>query len=88
METVLRTQIGEQHHLEIKKSLLQSELIRLKEMLNDQKNMHFEITETTVCPECRKRFTAQGAFVHYPNGEIVHLSCYDKRIMATNLFGI
>lgn len=84
---MLRTQKQEQHYLEIKKSLLQSEMVRLETTINEQKNVHFEITESTVCPECRKRFTAQGAFVHYPDGELVHLSCYDKRIMADNLFG-
>lgn len=87
LDTVLRTQMAESHHLEMKKALLTAEISRVEGLIRDQQNISFEINEFSVCPECRKRFTNQSVFVRYPNGDVVHLSCHDKRVMASNLFG-
>ncbi|XP_073823691.1 vacuolar protein sorting 39 isoform X1 [Musca autumnalis] len=87
LDTVIRTKTAHEHHMEMKKALLQAEIRRCTELVREQQNISFEINEFTTCPECKKRFANQSAFVRYPNGEIVHLSCHDKRIMASNLFG-
>lgn len=86
LDTVLRSQMATANQLEIKKSLLQSQIRQAKEVLRAHMSTTFEMTETTVCPECRKRFTNPATFVRYPNGEVVHLSCHDKRVAAANLF--
>lgn len=87
LDTVIRTKTANEHHMEMKKALLQSEIRRCTELVQEQQSISFEINEFTACSECKKRFANQSAFVRHPNGEIVHLSCNDKRIMATNLFG-
>ncbi|XP_075145263.1 vacuolar protein sorting 39 [Haematobia irritans] len=86
LDTVIRTKTAHEHHMEMKKALLQAEIRRCTDLVQEQQNISFEINEFTACPECKKRFANQSAFVRYPNGEIVHLSCHDKRIMASNLF--
>lgn len=73
--------------LEITRGLLEARLKRVTEQVLEQQRIHFELTEFSVCPECKKRFANQSAFVRYPNGDIVHLSCHDKRVMADKLFG-
>lgn len=87
LDTVIRNQMAARNHLEIQKGLLQAELKRSAELVREQQNIHFELTEFSVCPECKKRFTNQSAFVRYPNGDVVHLSCHDKKTVAANLFG-
>lgn len=87
LDTVLRAQTAHNHHMEMKRALLIAEIQRSSDLVREQQSKCFEITETTICTECRKRFANQSAFVRYPNGELVHLSCHDKRAMAVNLFG-
>lgn len=79
METVLRTQMTRKHHDQIMQGLLAAECARVQEQIRQYEKKSVTITEFTVCPECKKRFTNQGAFVYYPNGEVVHLSCHDKK---------
>ncbi|XP_017874456.1 PREDICTED: vam6/Vps39-like protein isoform X1 [Drosophila arizonae] len=82
-ETVARTQMNESHQRKIIRGLLQAEAARLRASLAKEKNKSFEINESTLCPECRKRFTNETALVRYPNGQVVHLSCYDRVVSAT-----
>nr|CAG4643717.1 EOG090X0131 [Lepidurus arcticus] len=37
------------------------------------------MTEFNVCHVCKKRFGSQSAFIRYPNGDIVHFSCQDRK---------
>ncbi|XP_060649828.1 vam6/Vps39-like protein [Drosophila nasuta] len=83
LETVIRTQMAEQHERQIMIGLLRAEATRLKTAVDKEMNKSFILNESTVCPECKKRFANQTAFVRYPNGQMVHLSCYDRSI-ATN----
>ncbi|KNC27078.1 hypothetical protein FF38_10779 [Lucilia cuprina] len=87
LDTVLRQKMATRSQLEIKKGLLEARLKRCTELVLEQQNIHFELNEFSVCPECKKRFANQSAFVRYPNGNVVHLSCHDKKVMAANLFG-
>ncbi|XP_055904894.1 vam6/Vps39-like protein [Eupeodes corollae] len=80
METVIRTQMERKRHHQILKGLLTAECLRLQEQRMHQEKKCVTITDFSICPVCKKRFTNQSAFVRYPNGEIVHLSCHDKQI--------
>ena len=40
------------------------------------------LTEMKVCPVCKKKFSNQSAFARYPNGDIVHYSCQDKKDLS------
>lgn len=82
-ETVVRTQMAESHQRQIMRGLLQAEAARLEAAIEQEKSKSFEMNESTVCPECKKRFANQTAFVRYPDGQIVHLSCYDRVVSAT-----
>lgn len=82
-ETVARTLMNESHQRQVMRGLLKAEAARLQAAVAKEKKKSFEINESTVCPECRKRFTNQTAFVRYPDGQVVHLSCYDRVVSAT-----
>ncbi|XP_062126345.1 vam6/Vps39-like protein [Drosophila sulfurigaster albostrigata] len=82
LETVIRTQMAEQHERQIMIGLLRAEAARLKTAVDKEMNKSFILNESTVCPECKKRFANQTAFVRYPNGQMVHLSCYDRSIAS------
>ncbi|KAM7360062.1 vacuolar protein sorting 39 [Cochliomyia hominivorax] len=87
LDTVIRQKMAKRNEMTIKRSLLEARLRRVTEAVLEQQKIYFEMTEFSVCPECKKRFPNQSAFVRYPNGDVVHLSCHDKRVMAANLFG-
>lgn len=80
METVIRNQMERKRHHQILKGLLTAECLRLQEQRMHQEKKCVTITDFSICPVCKKRFTNQSAFVRYPNGEIVHLSCHDKKV--------
>ncbi|KAH8360113.1 hypothetical protein KR093_010845 [Drosophila rubida] len=82
LETVIRTQIAEKHERQIMIGLLRAEASRLQTEIDKEKKKSFELNDTTLCPECKKRFVNQTAFVRYPNGQIVHLSCYDRSVAS------
>ncbi|XP_064549441.1 vam6/Vps39-like protein [Drosophila montana] len=82
-ETVVRTQMAESHQRQIMRGLLQAEAARLDAAIEQEKRKSFEMNESTVCPECKKRFANQSAFVRYPDGQVVHLSCYDRVMSET-----
>lgn len=80
-DTVLRTQMAEEHQRQIMKGLLEAEATRLDAAIEKERQKSFEVNDSTVCPECKKKF--QTAFVRYPNGQVVHMSCYDRRLKAS-----
>ncbi|KAH8419148.1 hypothetical protein KR222_006707 [Zaprionus bogoriensis] len=83
LDTVIRTQMAEQHQRQIMKGMLQAEATRLDAAIEKERQKCFEVNEQTVCPECKKRFANQTAFVRYPNGQVVHMSCYDRCLKAS-----
>lgn len=83
LEMVIRTNLADQHERKIMMGLLQAEATRLQVAVDTEKKKCFELNEATVCPECKKRFANQTAFVRYPNGQVVHLSCYDRCLEAS-----
>ncbi|KAH8295279.1 hypothetical protein KR018_009557 [Drosophila ironensis] len=78
LEKSMRKMMSDKHHAQIKCGLLEAESNRLDAELAAKEETWFEVNESSVCPECGKRFPSQSAFVRYPNGEIVHLSCHDR----------
>ncbi|XP_053957828.1 vam6/Vps39-like protein isoform X1 [Anastrepha ludens] len=84
LEIVLRTEIAEQHENEVMARLLKSEIQRVRSEIHAEENKSVVLTEFTVCPHCKKRFTNPPAFVRYPNGEVVHLSCHDKYVQSSS----
>ena len=85
METVLRKQMAQRHQTKITIGLLQAEASRLQEAIKMEESKCVEMTENTLCPDCKKRFTSQSAFVRYPNGDVVHLSCYSRKMQSLNI---
>ncbi|XP_017486176.1 PREDICTED: vam6/Vps39-like protein [Rhagoletis zephyria] len=84
LEIVLRTEIAERHENETMARLLKAEIRRVREEIRAEENKSVVLTEFTVCPQCKKRFTNPPAFVRYPNGEVVHLSCHDKLVQSSS----
>ncbi|XP_017141940.1 vam6/Vps39-like protein [Drosophila miranda] len=78
MDKAVRQKLADKHHMQMMCGLLQAESNRLEAALQAKRAISFELNENSVCPECKKRFPSQSAFVRYPNGQIVHLSCHDR----------
>ncbi|XP_058451128.1 vam6/Vps39-like protein [Malaya genurostris] len=77
-------EIALNHHLERKrktqilKGLYYAEHLQTHEQKIHYESQHFLVTELSVCPVCKKKFSYQSAFVRTPDGSIVHFSCQDK----------
>lgn len=77
-------EIALNHHLERKrktqilKGLYYAEHLQTQEQKMHYESKHFLVTELSVCPVCKKKFSYQSAFVRTPEGNIVHFSCQDK----------
>ncbi|XP_067624404.1 vam6/Vps39-like protein [Eurosta solidaginis] len=82
LEVVLRTELMEEHEHEITVALLKAEIQRIRREIQAEEKKYVILTEFTVCPQCKKRFTNPPAFVRYPNGEVVHLSCHAKNAQS------
>jgi len=78
IEKSIRKKMADKHQMQMMCGLLEAESNRLEAALEAQRNISFELNEFSVCPECKKRFPPQSAFVRYPNGQIVHLSCHAR----------
>ncbi|BFF89286.1 vam6/Vps39-like protein [Drosophila madeirensis] len=82
MGKAVRQKLADKHHMQMMCGLLEAESNRLEAALQAKRAISFELNENSVCPECKKRFPSQSAFVRYPNGQIVHLSCHDRLARA------
>ncbi|KAK7863279.1 hypothetical protein R5R35_005325 [Gryllus longicercus] len=79
LETCVQRQLSERRRTQVLKGLVYAEHLQVQEQ-----RVHFEsqsilVTEFNVCSVCKKRFGNQSAFARYPNGDIVHYSCQDRR---------
>ncbi|XP_054260195.1 vam6/Vps39-like protein [Macrosteles quadrilineatus] len=75
----LQKQINERRKTQVLKGLLYAEHLQVQELRMQYESQSVMMTETMVCPVCKKRFGNQSAFVRYPNGDIVHYSCQERR---------
>uniref|UniRef100_A0A1B6MRH7 CNH domain-containing protein n=1 Tax=Graphocephala atropunctata TaxID=36148 RepID=A0A1B6MRH7_9HEMI len=81
--TSLQKQLNQRRKTQVLKGLLYAEHLQVHETRMQYESQSVLMTETNVCPVCKKRFGNQSAFVRYPNGDIVHYSCQERRA-ATN----
>ncbi|XP_017104995.2 vam6/Vps39-like protein isoform X1 [Drosophila bipectinata] len=82
LDKSLRSMLAEKHQSQIMCGLLEAESNRLEKELQAKKNISFEVNEFTLCSDCEKPFNIPRRFVRFPNGDIVHLSCYDRIAQA------
>ncbi|XP_076052623.1 vacuolar protein sorting 39 [Oratosquilla oratoria] len=69
----------QKRNLQIARGLTQSLKLQTTEKLVASQSQKVLLSEFTICAVCHKRFTKHSAFVWYPNGDIVHFSCQDRR---------
>ncbi|XP_060532136.1 vam6/Vps39-like protein [Cylas formicarius] len=69
----------DRRHTQLLKGLLYAEHLHCQEMKLALQSQHVLVTEINVCPACKKRFGNQSAVVRYPNGDVVHYSCHEKK---------
>uniref|UniRef100_A0A0K8T2X7 CNH domain-containing protein n=1 Tax=Lygus hesperus TaxID=30085 RepID=A0A0K8T2X7_LYGHE len=70
--------IKQRRDSQLLKGLLNAQRLQLKKQKIEQESRKIIMNELMVCPVCKKRFRNESAFVHYPNGAVVHYSCQDK----------
>lgn len=75
----LQNQLNNRRKTQVLKGLLYAEHLQVQELRMMYESQSVLMTEVNVCPVCKKRFGNQSAFVRYPNGDIVHYSCQEKR---------
>lgn len=78
LAAALHSQLERRSRTQVLKGLLSAEDLQAREELMALQSDSVTLTEQSVCPVCKKRFTNQSAFVRYPNGKIVHYSCQEK----------
>ncbi|CAH1174241.1 unnamed protein product [Phaedon cochleariae] len=79
LSVALQKVIEERRGMQLMKGLLYEEHLRCQEMRLALQGQHVLVTELNVCPVCKKRFGNQSALVRYPNGDVVHYSCQEKK---------
>jgi hypothetical protein len=78
LETSLNYQLERKRRTQILKGLYYAEHLQTQEQKMHQESKNFLVTELSVCPACKKKFSNQSAFVRLPEGNIVHFSCQDR----------
>ncbi|KAJ9588747.1 hypothetical protein L9F63_017951, partial [Diploptera punctata] len=79
LEVSLQNKLNERRRSQVLKGLLYAEHLQVQELRMGYEAQSIIMTEFNVCPVCKKRFGNQSAFARYPNGDIVHYSCQDRR---------
>ncbi|XP_043251331.1 vam6/Vps39-like protein [Colletes gigas] len=79
LEVSLHETFIAKRRVQVLKSLLCAEHLQVQEQRMYYESHNVLMTEFNICPVCKKRFGNQSAFARYPNGDIVHYSCQDRR---------
>ncbi|XP_071441568.1 vam6/Vps39-like protein [Hetaerina americana] len=79
VDTSLHNVLNERRNAEVLRGLLAAEHIQVKESKLYHESQSIVMTDFNVCPVCKKRFGNQSAFARYPNGDIVHYSCQERK---------
>ncbi|XP_076620743.1 vacuolar protein sorting 39 [Colletes latitarsis] len=79
LEVSLQETLIAKRRVQVLKNLLCAELLQVQEQRMYYESQNVLMTEFNICPVCKKRFGNQSAFARYPNGDIVHYSCQDRR---------
>ncbi|CAG5133152.1 unnamed protein product, partial [Candidula unifasciata] len=77
LENVMENQGVQRRSNQILKSLLYAENLQVTEHLIHKQSIKVSVTEEDVCRSCKKRI-GQSVFCRYPNGHLVHYSCYTR----------
>ncbi|XP_018576853.1 vam6/Vps39-like protein [Anoplophora glabripennis] len=81
LSVALYNVIQDRRRVQLMKGLLYAEHLQCQEMKLALQSQHVLVTELNVCPVCKKRFGNQSALVRYPNGDVVHYSCQEKKLI-------
>lgn len=82
LETGLQKQLNERRQVLILKGLTYAENLQMQEQRMLYESQSVKMTEFNVCSVCKKRFGNQSAFALYPDGDIVHLGCQDRKVLS------
>ncbi|KAF2900283.1 hypothetical protein ILUMI_05905 [Ignelater luminosus] len=80
LQTALHKSVQNRRCAQLLKGLLYAEHLQCQETRLHLQSQSVHITDLNVCPVCKKRFGNQSAFVRYPNGDVVHYSCQDRKL--------
>lgn len=79
LEVSLQNNLNAKRRTQVLKGLLYAEHLQVQEQRMHYESQSVLMTEFNICPVCKKRFGNQSAFARYPNGDIVHYSCQDRK---------
>ncbi|CAL7939543.1 unnamed protein product [Xylocopa violacea] len=79
LEVSLQENLNTRRRVQVLKGLLCAEHLQVQEQRMHYESQNVLMTEFNICPVCKKRFGNQSAFARYPNGDIVHYSCQDRK---------
>ena len=79
LEVSLQEKLNARRKTQVLKGLLYAEHLQVQEQRMHYESQSVLMTEFNICPVCKKRFGNQSAFARYPNGDIVHYSCQDRK---------
>ncbi|KAG9430938.1 vam6/Vps39-like protein isoform X1 [Apis mellifera carnica] len=79
LEVSLQEKLNAKRRIQVLKGLLYAEHLQVQEQRMHYESQSVLMTEFNICPVCKKRFGNQSAFARYPNGDIVHYSCQDRK---------
>lgn len=77
LENVMENQAVRRRHNQVLKSMLYAENLQVTENLIQKQAVKICVTDEEICRSCRKRI-GQSVFCRYPNGHLVHYSCFTK----------
>ena len=80
LEVSLQEKLNARRRIQVLKGLLYAEHLQVQEQRMHYESQSVLMTEFNICPVCKKRFSNQSAFARYPNGDIVHYSCQDRKV--------
>jgi len=77
LENVMESQAAQRRSNQILKSMLYAENLQVTENLIQLQRVKVDVTEDDICRACKKRI-GQSVFCRYPNGNLVHYSCFTR----------
>ncbi|KAK4886156.1 hypothetical protein RN001_002427 [Aquatica leii] len=80
LQTALHNAVHDRRRVQLLRGLLYAEHLQCLEARLYLQSQSVHITDLNVCPVCKKRFGNQSAFVRYPNGDVVHYSCQERKL--------
>lgn len=78
LEMSLHHQLEQKRKTQVLKGLLNAENLQIQEQKMFYESKSVLVTDFSVCPVCKKKFSNQSAFVRRTDGSIVHFSCHQN----------